>query len=68
MAKRTFIAGFLRGCSLCQERWRSCRRSGRRKVCMACHWFCDHSGVNCFPALIGQLRHGLTDDMTRQRG
>jgi hypothetical protein len=53
-----------------------------RKVCMTCHWFRHHSGVNGIPLLTCQLHQGLiahgehltsscqgwTDDMTRQRG
>jgi hypothetical protein len=52
------------------------------KVCMTCHWFRHHAGVNCIPVLTCQLHQGLlahgehlthrcqgwTDDMTRQRG
>jgi hypothetical protein len=51
-----------------------------RKVCMTCHWFRHHAGVNCIPVLTCQLHQGLiahgehltsrcqgwTDDMTRQ--
>jgi hypothetical protein len=82
IAKRICFADDLRIVHVYRERWRSCRLSGSRKVCMACHWFCDHSGVNCLPALIGQVSHGLiahgehlsnrdqglTDDMNGQRG
>ena len=53
-----------------------------RKVCMTCHWFRHHAGVNCIPLLTCQLHQGLiaqgehlthrcqgwTDDMVRQRG
>ncbi len=53
-----------------------------RKVCMTCHWFRHHAGVNCIPVLTCQLHQGLiahgehltsrcqgwTDDLTRQRG
>jgi len=53
-----------------------------RKVCMTCHWFRHHAGVNCIPVLTCQLHQGLiahgehlvsrcqgwTDDMTRQKG
>jgi len=53
-----------------------------RKVCMTCHWFRHHAGVNCIPLLTCQLHQGLiahgehltsrcqgwTDDMTRQQG
>ncbi|MFO8237213.1 MAG: galactose oxidase [Prochlorococcaceae cyanobacterium] len=56
--------------------------SRSRKVCMTCHWFRHHSGVNCIPLLTCQLHqgllaqgehlthrcHGWTDDMARQRG
>jgi hypothetical protein len=52
------------------------------KVCMTCHWFRHHAGVNCIPVLTCQLHQGLiahgehltshcqgwTDDMARQRG
>ena len=52
------------------------------KVCMTCHWFRHHAGVNCIPVLTCQLHQGLiahgehltrrcqgwTDDMVRQRG
>ena len=52
-----------------------------RKVCMTCHWFRHHAGVNCIPVLTCQLHQGLiahgehltsrcqgwTDDMTRQQ-
>jgi hypothetical protein len=57
-------------------------RSLSRKVCMTCHWFRHHSGVNCIPLLTCQFHQGLlahdehlvhrrqgwTDDMARQRG
>ena len=53
-----------------------------RKVCMTCHWFEHHAGVNCIPLLTCQLHQGLivhgehltsgcqgwTDDMARQAG
>jgi len=53
-----------------------------RKVCMTCHWFRHHAGVNCIPVLTCQLHQGLiahgehltsrcqgwTDDMSRQQG
>jgi hypothetical protein len=53
-----------------------------RKVCMTCHWFRHHAGVNGIPLLTCQLHQGLiahgehltsrcqgwTDDMVRQRG
>ncbi len=52
-----------------------------RKVCMTCHWFRHHAGVQCIPLLACQLHQGLiaqgdhllsrcqgwTDDMARQR-
>ena len=58
------------------------RPSRSRKVCMTCHWFRHHAGVNCIPLLTCQLHQGSlaqgehltrrcqgwTDDMTRQRG
>ncbi len=57
-------------------------RTRSRKVCMTCHWFRHHAGVNCIPVLTCQLHQGLiahgehlpnrcqgwTDDMTRQKG
>ena len=57
-------------------------RARSRKVCMTCHWFRHHAGVNCIPVLTCQLHQGLiahgehltsrcqgwTDDMTRQKG
>ncbi len=56
--------------------------SRSRKVCMTCHWFRHHAGVNCIPVLTCQLHLGLlaqgehltrrcqvwTKDMLRQRG
>jgi hypothetical protein len=53
-----------------------------RKVCMTCHWFRHHAGVNCVPVLTCQLHQGLiahgehltsrcqgwTDDQVRQKG
>jgi len=56
--------------------------SRSRKVCLTCHWFRHHAGVNCIPLLTCQLHQGLlahgehltrrctgwTEDMTRQRG
>jgi hypothetical protein len=53
-----------------------------RKVCMTCHWFRHHAGVNCIPVLTCHLHQGLiahgehltsrcqgwTDDMVRQKG
>jgi hypothetical protein len=58
------------------------KSSRSRKVCMTCHWFRHHAGVNCIPLLTCQLHEGLithgehlirrcqgwTDDMARQRG
>jgi hypothetical protein len=58
------------------------RPSRSRKVCMTCHWFRHHSGVNCIPLLTCQLHQGLipqgahllnrcqgwTADMVQQRG
>ena len=38
-----------------------------RKVCMTCHWFRQHAGVNCIPVLTSRCQ-GWTDDMTRQQG
>ncbi len=52
-----------------------------RQVCMTCHWFHHHAGVNGIPLLTCQLHQGLiapgeyltsrcqgwTDDMGRQR-
>ncbi len=38
-----------------------------RKVCMTCHWFRHHAGVNCIPVLTCRCQ-GWTDDMTRQQG
>ena len=29
-----------------------------RKVCMTCHWFRHHAGVNCIPVLTCQLQPG----------
>ena len=29
-----------------------------RKVCMTCHWFRHHAGVNCIPVLTCQLHQG----------
>ncbi len=57
-------------------------RTRSRKVCMTCHWFRHHAGVNCIPVLTCQLHQGLiahgehlvsrcqgwTDDMARQKG
>nr|WP_259735896.1 galactose oxidase [Synechococcus sp. CS-1329] len=35
------------------QKTRSC------KVCMTCHWFRHHAGVNCIPMLTCQLHQGL---------
>jgi len=56
--------------------------SRSRMVCMTCHFFRHHSGVNCIPVLTCQLHQGLlaqgehlthrcpswTEDLTRHRG
>ncbi|MCX5956154.1 MAG: galactose oxidase [Cyanobacteria bacterium] len=56
--------------------------SRSRKVCLTCHFFRHHAGVNCIPLLTCQLHQGLlaqgehltrrcqgwTDDLARQRG
>jgi uncharacterized protein (TIGR00106 family) len=34
-------------------------RTRSRKVCMTCHWFRHHAGVNCIPVLTCQLHQGL---------
>jgi hypothetical protein len=61
---------------------RALQKSRSRKVCMTCHWFRHHAGVNCIPVLTCQLNQGLiahgehlasrcqgwTDDMTRSQG
>jgi hypothetical protein len=58
------------------------RASRSRKVCLTCHFFRHHSGVNCIPLLTCQLHRGLivhgehltrrctswTEDLQRQRG
>ena len=58
------------------------RKTRSRKVCMTCHWFRHHTGVNCIPVLTCQLHQGLiahgehltsrcqgwTDDMARTSG
>jgi hypothetical protein len=58
------------------------RPSRSRKVCLTCHWFRQHAGVNCIPLLSCQLHRdllahgehltnrcqGWTKDMVRQRG
>jgi hypothetical protein len=58
------------------------RPSRSRNVCLTCHFFRHHAGVNCIPVLTCQLHQGLiahgehltsrcqswTDDMVRQRG
>ena len=57
-------------------------KTRNRKVCMTCHWFRHHAGVQCIPvltcqlhqALIAQGEHltsrcqGWTDDLARQNG
>jgi len=35
------------------------RKTRSRKVCMTCHWFRHHAGVNCIPVLTCQLHQGL---------
>jgi len=30
-----------------------------RQVCITCHWFRHHAGVNCIPLLTCQLHEGL---------
>lgn len=56
--------------------------SRSRKVCLTCHFFRHHDGVNCIPLLTCQLHQGLlahgehitrrcqgwTDDMVRRQG
>ena len=56
--------------------------SRSRKVCITCHWFRHHAGVNCIPLLTCQLHEGLishgdhlthrcqswTEVLTAQRG
>ncbi|TVS03964.1 MAG: galactose oxidase [Cyanobium sp. PLM2.Bin73] len=56
--------------------------SRSRMVCMTCHFFRHHSGVNCIPLLTCQLHQGLlahgehlthrcpnwTEDLARLRG
>ena len=43
-----------------------------RKVCMTCHWFRHHAGVNCIPVLTCQLHQGLigqgSTSLTAARG
>ena len=57
------------------------QKTRSRKVCVTCHWFRYHAGVNCIPVLTCPLHQGLiahgehltsrcpgwTDDMARQR-
>ena len=38
-----------------------------RKVCMTCHWFRHHAGVNCIPVLTSRCQ-GWSDDMVREQG
>ena len=33
--------------------------SRSRQVCITCHWFRHHAGVNCIPLLTCQLHKGL---------
>ncbi len=33
--------------------------SRSRQVCITCHWFRHHAGVNCIPLLTCQLHEGL---------
>ena len=56
--------------------------SSSRQVCITCHWFSHHAGVNCIPLLTCQLHEGLishgdhlthrcprwTQDLAAQRG
>ena len=42
-------------------------RTRSRKVCMTCHWFRHHAGVNCIPVLTSRCQ-GWTDDLVRQKG
>ena len=56
--------------------------SRSRQVCITCHWFRHHAGVNCIPLLNCQLHEGLishgdhlthccprwTQDLAAQRG
>jgi hypothetical protein len=56
--------------------------SRSRRVCMTCHFFRHHSGVNCIPLLTCQLHqgliahgehlthrcHGWTEDQVRRHG
>ena len=35
------------------------QKSRSRKVCITCHWFRHHAGVNCIPLLTCQLHQGL---------
>ncbi len=58
------------------------RASRSRKICLTCHFFRHHPGVNCIPLLTCQLHRGLivhgehltrrctswTEDLQRQRG
>ena len=34
-------------------------KTSSRMVCMTCHWFRHHVGVNCIPLLTCKLHHGL---------
>ena len=42
-------------------------RTRSRKVCMTCHWFRHHAGVNCIPVLTSRCQ-GWTDDQVCQKG
>ena len=35
------------------------KSSRSRQVCITCHWFRHHAGVNCIPLLTCQLHEGL---------
>ena len=38
-------------------------RSRSRKVCMTCHFFRQHAGVNCIPLLTCQLHQGWAPEV-----
>jgi len=42
------------------------RKTRSRKVCMTCHWFRHHAGVNCIPVLTCQLHQGLSHRQSPQ--
>jgi hypothetical protein len=58
------------------------QKTDSRRICMTCHWFRHHAGVNCIPVLTCQLHQeliahgeqlvsryqGWTYDRTRQQG